>query len=213
MKFSKKFMTDMNEILGNQDWGQYFCQESLDLFDIVFGDSEISYYDNLNSIKAHPSLSKKDKLQWIKTVTMLQTNIDAIKYGDRYERLSEYRIITPLSSQDFTDLNTAINALKIDMNVYYSTNINAGYFDYCQIVETDDGISMKHIDRFDNIEPNALIQVHSRSGKTNVVSVSELSKYLESLIEEDKITDADSWSIYQKIKDIDDGFAVYEKLQ
>ena len=213
MKFSKKFMMDMNAILNPREQSLYFCQPSIDLFDEVYGDAEISYQENLNSIKNHPSLSKKDKLIWANSVTKLESNVDAIKYGDRYKRLDEYRIITPLSTQDFTDLNTAINALKIDVSLYYCVNVNAGYFDFCQLIETDDGIIMKPLNSFDNIEPNATIQVHSRSGKTNIVSPNDLSEYLNTVIEEDKIVDTDLWSIYQKIKDIDDGFAAYEKIQ
>lgn len=212
MKFSKKFMTDMNEILGPQDWGQYFCESSLIWFDKVHGNAELSYYDGLNSVKNDPDISKKEKLQWTATIKMLQTNLIAIKYNDRYERLNEYKIITPLSTQDFTDLKTAIDVLNSEIKSYYSIDFNAGYIDYAEIIETPESKSIRSLNSFDGIKPNASIQVYSRSGKTHIVSsMDELMKYLNDLIKEDKNTD--SWAVYQKIKDIDDGFAAYEKIQ
>jgi hypothetical protein len=191
----------------------YFCDQCVDWYDRVYGDSVVSYYDVLNSIKNDTKLLKQDKLLWTNLIINLQSNLEAIKYGDRYERLNEFRIITPKYTEDFNDLKTAVNTLKDEMAVYYSTNFNAGYFEYAKIIETSDGVIFKSLTSLDNLEPNTLIQVHSRSGKTDIISLSELSKYLQDVIQQDKIKEVNLWSVCQKIKDIDDGFAAFEKIQ
>lgn len=202
----------MNELLGPQSWGDYFCEKSIEVCSKVYGDSESSYYDALKFIKTHPDVPKDERVFWLTTVKMLQTNPIAIKYNNRYERLEEYRFIGIGYEEDFTDATSAKNALKSAQDDYYSTDFDSKYFSFSQIVETSEGDTIKPLPNLDQLEQNAKIKVYSIKGKSSVVMKDKLKEYLDQEIKLAKEEDSNLWYINQKIKDIDDGFTVFDKI-
>lgn len=210
MRFSRKFMIDMNSIIGPMAWGQYFCENSLIWFEKIHGNAELPYYVGLNSVKTDPNVPEEERIFWVKTVKMLQSNIEAIKYDNRYESLQEYHSVGLGYSEIFTDLISAKKSLLKKRDSYYSTNFNGGYFDFAQVLKTSDGIIIKPLEKLADLETNAMIRVHSPSGTTEIVKKEELDSYLKKEVEIIKQKDSNLWNVYQKIKDIDDGFTALE---
>jgi hypothetical protein len=212
MKLSIKFMTDMNVLLAPIYWSNYFPQECLNFFNNTYGDAEISYYDALDTIKTIPDISEEERRVWVNAVELLQRNSVAIKYGNRFESLPEYKSIGIDYSEDFTDLDSAKSALANKQTDYYSTAVDGTYFSFAQIVETDSGYAVTPLQSVDDLEPSASIQVYSVKGKWEVVPKSQLEEYLNQEILLAKQEDANFWKVQQKLRDTDDGFTVFETV-
>jgi len=209
MIFSKKFMTDMNEILGPQDWGQYFCEPSLTWFDKVYGDVELPYYEGLKSIKTHPDIPEEERPLWVKTVKLLQSNIEAIKYGDRYI-VGGYKILGPEIQEEFEDFKGAIVTFNDLVKSYYTIG---NCFQISQVITNDTGTYITGLVNLDIVtNPYTKIRVYSKYGDESTITISDLDSYIVKKIELDKQSDLCPYRLYKKIKDIDDGFTVLEKV-
>lgn len=212
MKLSVKFMTDMNVLLVPTYWSNYFPQECLNFFNNTYGDAEISYHDGLNSVKTSPDVPEDERAYWVRIIESLKTTPVAIKYGNRFESLPEYRSTGIDYSEDFTDLDSAKFALDNRRASYYSTAIDGTFFSFTQITENDSGYVVTPIQNVDDLEPSASIQVYSIKGKWEVVPKSQLEEYINQQINLAKQEDANLWSVKQKIRDTDDGFTVFDVI-
>jgi hypothetical protein len=209
MIFSKKFMTDMNEILGLQDWGQYFCEPSLAWYDQVHGDAELPYYEGLQSIRIHPDIPEDDRPFWVKTVKLLQSNIEAIKYGDRYT-VDGYKIIGPEINEEFEDFKGVIVTFTDLVKSYYTVG---NYFKIAQVTTNDTGTYITSISNLsDIINPYTKLRVYSKSGKESTIDMCDLDSYIAKEMDLEKKSSLCPYRLYKKIKDIDDGFTVLEKV-
>lgn len=210
MKLSVKFMTDMNVLLAPIYWSNYFPQECLNFFNNTYGVAEISYYDALDVVKTNPDVPEEERAYWVRIIESLQTTPVAIKYDNHFESLPEYRSTGIDYSEDFTDLDSAKSALANRRESYYSTAIDGTFFSFAQITENDSGYVVTPLQNVDDLEPSASIQVYSIKGKWEVVPKSQLEEYLNQQIVLAKQEDANLWSVKQKIRDIDDGFIVFD---
>jgi len=210
MIFSKKFMTDMNELLGPQGWGQYFCEPSLAWFDQVHGDAELPYWNGLQSIRTHPDIPEDERAFWVKTVKLLQSNIQAIKYNDRYV-IDGYKIIGPqYIDLDFEDYESAVITYRDLIKSFYTVD---NYFKCAKISETNEGVTINQLLNFDDVLPNDMITVYSGLGKTVSIEASKLNDYIAEQIEFENQTNTLQYTLYKKIKDIDGGFIVLEQIK
>jgi hypothetical protein len=209
MIFNKKFMTDINEILGLQDWGQYFCEPLLDWFDELYGEEKVSYYDLLESIKNHLDLSKEDKDFWIKTVKLLRSNIEAIKYGDRYT-VDGYKIFGPEIQEEFADYKGVITTFNDLVKSYYTIG---NCFQISQVITNDTGTHITGLVNLDIVtNPYTKIRVYSKYGDESTITISDLDSYIVKKMESDKQSNLCPYRLYRKIKDVDDGFTVLEQI-
>ena len=204
-------MTDMNELLGPQGWGQYFCEPSLAWYDQVHGDTELPYYVGLNSIKTHPDVPEDERTFWVKTVKLLQSNLQAIKYNDRYV-VDGYKI-SSLRTDDyfpeFADYDEAVSMINRLLKKFYSVE---NYLECSQIIETDEGTIFEPLDLI-NIPENIMIRVHCKSGKTAVIQSNGLEDYINQEIRDQTQSNSLPYNLWKKIRDIDDGFTVFEQIE
>lgn len=203
MIITKQFIMDMG-----------VCGESLVWYESIFGTGPHPYFHVYDKVASTPDIDEETRERWIKWSESLQTNPAAIRYDGRFD-YGRYRAVGFGLDELCDTEEEALAYVQSAQDKYYTTEISEAnpLFTFSQVIQKEGGELIEPIDYELGIKDGYSYYVHcTHESLAHVVRAEDIQTYLEAEIVKCREDDASCWAVMRELKDTDDGFLVWEKV-